>query len=71
MSWSSRYCEVCERQTIHSGPKVNHILHLLLSVFTMGLFVWFLLAAAAGLSREACTRCGHVTPLFGSFRLKR
>jgi hypothetical protein len=42
-----------------TGQKPNHVLHLLLTVFTAGLWgvVWLLLAAGSA-GNYRCTRCG-------------
>jgi hypothetical protein len=55
-------CETCKHSTVHLVQKTscNHVLHLLLSVFTGGgwLIIWVLCAMSQGESRPVCTVCG-------------
>jgi hypothetical protein len=57
-------CAICRRPTLHLVQKPNHILHLLLSVVTMGLWlvVWLMVAVNARDQAEVCTVCGGVDP---------
>lgn len=57
-------CAVCHRPTLHLVEKPNHILHLLLSVVTMGLWliVWLLVSLHSRDKLEVCTVCGGVDP---------
>lgn len=45
MEQISKYCRYCKQHTIHQRQGVNHILHLLITVLTCGLWViiWVLL----------------------------
>ncbi len=60
MHYGSGFCGVCasQRKVERQGP--NHILHLLLTVFTGGLWVifWILLSIQPGAWR--CSQCGSV-----------
>ncbi len=60
------YCRRCKKMTMHVQPSTSHVLHLLLSIFTFGiwLIVW-VLAAVANSSQKACTACGKTAGLFG------
>lgn len=53
-------CVRCQAITPHNVQKPNHLLHLLLTVFTAGLWliVWIIIAAGKG-STPACVRCGQ------------
>ena len=51
------HCVKCERRTIHIQQKPNHVLHLLLTLVTAGL--WILVWVAMSSSRPQCTQCGH------------
>ncbi|WP_141237343.1 hypothetical protein [Paraferrimonas sedimenticola] len=53
----SSYCNHCRQVTHHRGLEHKHKLHLLLSVLTLGawLFVWAYLVSQAG----ECVRCGR------------
>ena len=50
---------------MHVQEKPNHVLHLLLSVFTIG--IWLPVWALVGFSRERprCAVCGRKGALFG------
>lgn len=56
---ASVYCKHCGTQRLGQAPSPNHILHLLLSVFTAGLWipVWLIIAATSS-SGYHCTHCG-------------
>ncbi len=58
---SSRYCQMCGGQKIFEKPKVNHILHMFLTIFTVGLWsiMWILIGFCSVVSRQTCTGCGH------------
>ncbi len=51
-------CRTCGKPTLHLVERPNHILHLLLSVFTAGL--WLIVWVLRGMSekRATCTVCG-------------
>ena len=60
-----RYCEICDRQTIHIYDEVrcNHVLHLLLSMATgFWLIIWFFVALGSHDTKPVCTICGWVMP---------
>ena len=62
------YCEVCDRQVMIRRKTVNHVLHLLLTIFfgaisfgvgaLIWMCVWFISAKSPGEWR--CTVCGRV-----------
>lgn len=54
------YCAACDKPTIHLRTKTSHILHLLLSLVTAGIWiiVWILMAQSNSL-RSQCTACGR------------
>lgn len=49
-------CEDCKRPTIHLQQEPNHILHLLLSICTLGL--WLLIWLFQRSTIPQCTVCG-------------
>ena len=64
MKQASAYCHVCERRVLATGKAPNHVLHLLLTIFTIGIWwiIWALLGAAT-IGNYRCTRCGsRVSP---------
>jgi len=52
-------CKTCGRQTPHLVSAPNHVLHLLLSLVTFGLWlpIWILIAFFSGAS-PTCMTCG-------------
>jgi hypothetical protein len=58
------FCTECDKTTTHIGCEThtNHILHLLLSVFTGGLWlpVWLIIACTTHNPSLACVICGSV-----------
>lgn len=64
-----KYCKNCGRQTIHLQPSTSHVLHLLMTILTFGVWVivWFLVAQSNS-SQSKCAECGREVGLFGSSR---
>lgn len=56
------YCRHCEQQRLLIRDTPNHILHLLLTVFTVGawFFIWILLCLLSGTAKWRCSQCGSV-----------
>ena len=54
------YCKNCKKNTVQIKQRANHILHLLLSVVTVGiwLIVWFFIALFTS-DTPTCTVCGN------------
>lgn len=61
---SRQECDYCERVTKHERDigQPNHILHLLASVFTAGLWipVWVYLSVTQSKGKWSCSQCGSV-----------
>ena len=55
----SRFCAHCAKQTMAIGNKPNHLLHLALSVVTVGVWVivWALVLVGS-IGGYRCTQCG-------------
>jgi len=53
------YCSHCQKQVMAQGNKPNHILHLLLTVLSFGLWIpiWLLLTIMSA-GNYRCTQCG-------------
>ena len=65
MKQASAYCDVCDERVYAVGQKPNHVLHLILTLVTAGLWgiVWILLAAGT-IGNYRCTQCGsRVSPI--------
>lgn len=58
-------CRRCGRLTKHLEKKPSHVLHLLLTVLTVGLWipVWAVLSASRGGAQ--CSECGKRRGAFG------
>jgi hypothetical protein len=58
MDQSSKFCRCCNRQALVTRAGTNHLLHLFLSVFTLGFWVpiWLLVSIKFGGWR--CQQCG-------------
>jgi hypothetical protein len=63
---SVRPCDICNRPTVHfrQDYSPNHILHLLLSIVSGGLWipVWILLSVFAPNPDPVCSNCGGIMP---------
>jgi len=53
---TSKYCKHCKKKVLATGEKPNHILRLLLTLVTMGL--WIIISGKSNLSRYRCSQCG-------------
>ena len=53
-------CSVCQKQTVHIEQKINHILHVLLTVVTAGFWIiaWIYIALSHNRKTQG-TICGH------------
>ncbi len=51
-------CVRCRKATVHLCPQPNHVLHLLLTLFLLGLWIvpWVIISATQ--SAPQCTVCG-------------
>jgi hypothetical protein len=66
MKQKSSFCERCERMTLFQKRGINHVLHLILSVPTLGLWglVWIVLAMTKSAEPYYCSRCGWAEGYF-------
>lgn len=60
MKQISAYCPTCNRQSMFQKQKINHILHLILTVLTFGVWgvVWICLAISNSSKPVRCVQCG-------------
>ena len=63
-------CVQCNKMTMHYQEKPNHLLHLLLSIVTAGiwLIVWLLFVQAKD---PQCSICGRSNDFFGNLLFKQ
>jgi predicted nucleic-acid-binding Zn-ribbon protein len=59
------YCKNCKKITLHIKKRINHILHLLLSIITFGVwfFIWLLIALFTSDAAQ-CSKCGYKEGFF-------
>jgi hypothetical protein len=57
---TSGWCHVCQQQRMMTKPKINHVLHLILTLVTLGIwvFVWITLAIVNSGKSARCVQCG-------------
>ena len=58
---STAYCATCQRQSRFEKPRINHVLHLILSVLTIGfwaILVWLPLGVINAARKPKCSTCG-------------
>lgn len=57
---SSRKCRACNRKTLHQRPKSSDLVHLVMTVLTVGLWlpIWVLAALGGLFSAWRCQLCG-------------
>lgn len=57
---TGKFCNACQANVMAQKNTPNHILHLILSIVTFGLWliVWLVLIVAS-LGGWRCTKCGH------------
>lgn len=56
----SLFCARCAAETGHTKPTTNHVLHLLVSIFTAGLWVipWIVISVMNN-APARCSHCGN------------
>lgn len=66
-SQDMRFCKTCNKNTLFVRPSTAHVLHLFLSLITLGfwLIVW-LLVGLSNSSQGKCTTCGTLHGVMGS-----
>jgi hypothetical protein len=59
------FCFYCKKKTLHLQIKINHILHLLLTILTIGFWViiWFCLVFLKD-KEPTCKECGEYNSHF-------
>lgn len=62
------YCPNCQENVLGVRKGTNHVLHLLLSIITFGIWIiiWILVSIKIGGWR--CSVCGGILPLFPNLR---
>jgi len=60
MKQTSSYCATCGKQTLHAKEGISNLLHLILSIITVGLWipVWIFLGLKSTGSKMRCQVCG-------------
>ena len=54
-----RFCGMCQKNVMAVGQTPNHLLHFVISMFTIGLWVipWIIISASSS-GGYRCTQCG-------------
>lgn len=55
---TSKWCKRCARNVLATRPGTNHILHLLLSLVTCGLWLIIWILASVRIGGWRCQTCG-------------
>ncbi len=55
---ASGYCGECDRQVLVRRPGTNHLLHLVLTVLSAGLWLIVWLGVSVKFGGWRCSRCG-------------
>lgn len=60
MKQASFYCHRCQQMRLFSQQGINHVLHLLISIFLCGLWlpVWLIMTISEGNNPFHCQQCG-------------
>lgn len=67
MDQTSKFCPVCQKQTLWARPGTNHILHLLLTVLLCGFWAPVWLLASIRIGGWRCQTCGFKGSLASRF----
>ena len=62
----SGYCAKCNKRVMVARPGTNHILHLLLTILTVGLWLIVWIGCAIKVGGWRCSVCGKPASRFGS-----
>lgn len=55
---ASGFCKGCNRQVVVRRKGTNHVLHLMLTVLTVGFWSWVWLLSAIKIGGWRCSQCG-------------
>lgn len=64
---TSKFCPICQKQTLWARPGTNHILHLLITVLLLGFWLPIWLMASIRISGWRCQTCGSKGSLTSRF----
>lgn len=53
-----KFCRLCGKQTLAVRPGTNHVLHLLLSIVTLGIWLPVWLGLSIKFGGWKCSQCG-------------
>ena len=56
----SKYCLYCQKQVLVNRPGTNHLLHLILTLVTGGLWLIIWILCSIKIGGWKCCRCGSV-----------
>lgn len=58
MEQNSKFCKRCQKHTLVQRPSTNHVLHLLLTIVTAGLWLIIWMLSIVKIGGWRCTQCG-------------
>lgn len=64
---TQKFCSTCNEQTLAQRPGTNHILHLILSVITGGIWLLVWIGVSVKVGGWRCGKCGGTS--FGARRI--
>ena len=64
--YKSGFCKDCNEQRKVARPKINHILHLILSIITAGIWLIVWLGISIRVGGWRCDECGSKRVKFSS-----
>lgn len=56
---STKMCRTCGKHTVVQRPGANHVLHLLLTILTAGLWLVIWVLSAVRIGGWRCSQCGR------------
>ena len=59
MDQKSKFCSQCQKSTLWARAGTNHVLHMLLSLATCGLWLPIWILASVRIGGWRCQSCGH------------
>lgn len=54
----SGFCRECKKRSVVTRPGTNHVLHLILTVLTLGVWVFIWMLASMKIGGWRCATCG-------------
>lgn len=59
MDETSKFCRACQRQVLARRPATNHVLHLIMTIITLGMWLPIWLLSSVKFGGWRCSFCGR------------